>query len=909
MDRFSFLGSVHAEFIDEQYQRYLSDPDNTEPSWRAFFQGYDFAQEVYSEDDLEGAGVPQEVIKEFHVLNLIQGYRSRGHLFTKTNPVRERREYQPTLYLENFGLSQDDLEIEFNAATELGASGPRTLRKIIEHLEAIYCQSTGVEYNYIRDPERRTWIKNWIHENDNKPSLTMEEKKQILHKLNEAVSFEVFLNTKFVGQKRFSIEGAESLIPGLAEAINHAARHGVEEFVLGMAHRGRLNVLTNIFGKPREQIFSEFEGKAFDDITIDGDVKYHLGHTTLHTTSDGISVKMNIAPNPSHLEAVDPVVEGIARAKINNDYQHDNKKVLPILIHGDAAIAAQGVVYETVQMERLDGYQTGGTLHIVINNQVGFTTNYKDARSSTYCTDVAKVILAPVLHVNGDDPEALVHAMRLSIEYRQRFNRDIFIDLLCYRKYGHNEGDEPRFTQPLLYKAISKHPNPREIYTKKLLAEGVANEGLVQEMQAEFKAMLELDFDESKKIEHNRIVPFMNDEWTKYPGAQPGEMLQQVDTTFDLDKLRDIAKYITTLPEGKKFLRKTERLMKDRADQVSKNRNSLDWGMAELLAYGSLLSEDFNIRISGEDVERGTFSHRHAILKVEDSEEEVSLLNEYPGKEGRFAIYNSLLSEYAVMGFDYGYAMAAPDTLTIWEAQFGDFANGAQIIIDQFLSAAEDKWKVQNGLVLLLPHGYEGQGAEHSSARLERFLQLCAEENMTIANCTTPANLFHLLRRQQKRHFRRPLVVMSPKSLLRHQRVKSSLEELAEGTFQHVIPDNDVNAEEVTKVVFCSGKLYYELLEEREAQKADHVALIRIEQLYPLDDLAIKEEVAKYPNAHQHIWAQEEPANMGAWTYMFWQMHQKLTLVSPAPSASTASGSSRVAHVRQRETIERVFSI
>ena len=595
MDRFSFLGSVHAEFIDEQYQRYLSDPDNTEPSWRAFFQGYDFAQEVYSEDDLEGAGVPQEVIKEFHVLNLIQGYRSRGHLFTKTNPVRERREYKPTLDLENFGLSQDDLETEFNAATELGASGPRTLRKIIEHLEVIYCQSTGVEYNYIRDPERRTWIKNWIHENDNKPSLSIEEKKHILHKLNEAVSFEAFLNTKFVGQKRFSIEGAESLIPGLAEAINHAARHGVEEFVLGMAHRGRLNVLTNIFGKPRERIFSEFEGKAFDDITIDGDVKYHLGHTTIHTTSDGISVKMNIAPNPSHLEAVDPVVEGIARAKINNDYQHDNKKVLPILIHGDAAIAAQGVVYETVQMERLDGYQTGGTLHIVINNQVGFTTNYKDARSSTYCTDVAKVILAPVLHVNGDDPEALVHAMRLSIEYRQRFNRDIFIDLLCYRKYCHNEGDEPRFTQPILYKAISKHPNPREIYAKKLLAEGVANEGIVQEMQAEFKAMLELDFDESKKIEHNRIVPFMNDEWTKYPGAQPGEMLQQVDTTFELDKLRDIAKYITTLPEGKKFLRKTERLMKDRADQVSKNRNSLDWGMAELLAYGSLLSEDFNI--------------------------------------------------------------------------------------------------------------------------------------------------------------------------------------------------------------------------------------------------------------------------------------------------------------------------
>ena len=908
MDRFSFLGSVHADFFEEQYERYLKNPDSTEPSWRAFFQGYDFAKEVYSEEDLVGAGVSDEVIKEFHVLNLIQGYRSRGHLFTHTNPVRDRREYKPTLALENFGLSKEDLDTEFKAATEVGASGPRTLRKIIEHLENIYCQSIGVEYNYIRDPERRTWIKNWIHKDDNQPKLSIDEKKQVLHKLNQAVSFESFLNTKFVGQKRFSIEGAESLIPGLDEAVNHGARHGVSEFVLGMAHRGRLNVLTNVFGKPRKQIFSEFEGKAFDDVTIDGDVKYHLGHTTTHTTIDGAKVKMNIAPNPSHLEAVDPVVEGIARAKINKDYDSNGQKVLPILIHGDAAVAAQGIVYETVQMETLDGYKTGGTLHIVINNQVGFTTNYLDARSSTYCTDIAKVILAPVLHVNGDDPEALVHAMRLAIEYRQRFQRDIFIDLLCYRKYGHNEGDEPRFTQPQLYKAISKHPNPREIYAEKLMKEGVATQSMVKEMQDEFKAMLEVDFDEAKKIERNVITPFMEEEWTDYPGAQPGEMLTPVDTTFDLDRLVDIGKYISTLPEGKKFLRKTERLMKDRYEQVA-TKNSVDWGMAELLAYGSLLAEDFNVRISGEDVERGTFSHRHAILKVEDSEEEVSLLNQYPGKEGRFAIYNSLLSEYAVMGFDYGYAMAAPDTLTIWEAQFGDFANGAQIMIDQFLSAAEDKWKVQNGLVLLLPHGYEGQGAEHSSARLERFLQLCAQENMTVANATTPANFYHLLRRQQKRHFRRPLVVMSPKSLLRHPKVKSSMEELAQGTFQPIIPDHDVVAADVKKVVFCSGKLYYELLEEREAQQANDVALVRIEQLYPLDDIAIKEEVDKYPNATQHIWAQEEPANMGAWTYMLWQMHQKLTLVSPAPSASTASGSNKVALQRQRETVERVFSI
>ena len=908
MDRFSFLGSIHAQLIDDQYEHYLKNPDGIEPSWRAFFQGYDFAKEIYSEEDLEGAGVPEEVIKEFHVLNLIQGYRSRGHLFTKTNPVRMRRSYEPTLDIENFGLSKDDLDTPFNAATELGLPGATKLREIISHLEAIYCQSTGVEYNYIRDPERRTWIKNWIHKDDNRPKLSIEEKKQILHKLNQAVSFESFLNTKFVGQKRFSIEGAEALIPGLDEAVNHGARYGVKEFVLGMAHRGRLNVLTNVFGKPRKQIFSEFEGKAFDDVTIDGDVKYHLGHTTVHKTVDGKEVVMNIAPNPSHLEAVDPVVEGIARAKINNDYGMESGKVLPILIHGDAAVAAQGVVYETLQMEKLAGYSTGGTLHIVINNQVGFTTNYLDARSSTYCTDIAKVILAPVLHVNGDDPEALVHAMRLAIEYRQRFQRDIFIDLLCYRKYGHNEGDEPRFTQPLLYKAISKHPNPREIYAQRLMSDGVATQIMVKEMQEEFKSMLELDFDEAKKIKHNVITPFMEKEWVDYPSAEPGVMLHPVDTTFDLDKLKDIAKHITTLPEGKKFLKKTVRLMGDRAAQVFE-RNSIDWGMGELLAYGSLLAEDYNIRISGEDVERGTFSHRHAILKVEDSGEEVNLLNEYPGKEGRFAIYNSLLSEYAVMGFDYGYAMASPDTLTIWEAQFGDFANGAQIMIDQFLTAAEDKWKVQNGLVLLLPHGYEGQGAEHSSARLERFLQMCAQENMTVANCTTPANFYHLLRRQHKRNFRRPLVVMSPKSLLRLPKAQSSMEELAHGTFQPILSDTTVAPEKVTKVVFCSGKLYYELANEREAQGADHVAIIRIEQLYPLDDLAIKQEVAKYPNAAMHVWAQEEPANMGAWTYMLWQMHQPLTLVSPAPSAATASGSNKVALQRQRETIERVFSI
>src|SRR6056300_342598 len=908
MDRFSFLGSVHAQLIDDQYERYLKNPDGIEPSWRAFFQGYDFAKEIYSEEDLEGAGVPEEVIKEFHVLNLIQGYRSRGHLFTKTNPVRMRRSYEPTLDIENFGLSKDDLDTPFNAATELGLSGATKLREIIEHLEAIYCQSTGVEYNYIRDPERRTWIKNWIHKDDNQPKLSIEEKKQILHKLNQAVSFESFLNTKFVGQKRFSIEGAEALIPGLDEAVNHGARHGVKEFVLGMAHRGRLNVLTNVFGKPRKQIFSEFEGKAFDDVTIDGDVKYHLGHTTLHTTVDGNEVLMNIAPNPSHLEAVDPVVEGIARAKINNDYGMESGKVLPILIHGDAAVAAQGVVYETVQMETLDGYKTGGTLHIVINNQVGFTTNYLDARSSTYCTDVAKVILAPVLHVNGDDSEALVHAMRLAIEYRQRFQRDIFIDLLCYRKYGHNEGDEPRFTQPILYKAISKHANPREIYAQKLMSEGIATQQMVREMQEEFKSMLETDFDEAKKIKRNVITPFMEKEWVDYPSAKPGEMLHAVDTTFDLDKLKDIAKYITTLPEGKKFLKKTVRLMGDRAAQVFE-RNALDWGTAELLAYGSLLAEDFNIRISGEDVERGTFSHRHAILKVEDSEEEVSLLNEYPGKEGRFAIYNSLLSEYAVMGFDYGYAMAAPDTLTIWEAQFGDFANGAQIMIDQFISAAEDKWKLQNGLVLLLPHGYEGQGAEHSSARMERYLQMCAKDNMFIADCTTPANMFHLLRRQLKATYRKPLVVFTPKSLLRHPKAVSGVEDFANGHFQEVIGDATAVKNQVKTLVFCTGKFYYDLLEARENLQREDVALVRIEQLFPLAVDQIEAQLDQYKNAKDIVWAQEEPRNMGAWSHLLMHlpMASKFRVASRRFYASPAAGSAVRSKRRHQEVIDYVF--
>jgi 2-oxoglutarate dehydrogenase E1 component len=909
MDRYSFLGSVHAGFIDDLYQKYLVNPDGIEPSWKAFFQGFDFARENYTDDGEESYGdytVPEEVEKEFRVLDLITAYRTRGHLFTLTNPVRTRRSYSPNLDISHFGLAEDDLDKSFKAAAEVGISGPATLRDIISHLDAIYCRSIGVEFNYIRNPERVSWIKNWIHQNDNYPAFDVKRKKHILHKLNEAVAFESFLNTKYVGQKRFSIEGAESLIPALDFAIVRAADLGVAEFVLGMAHRGRLNVLSNIFGKPQRDIFSEFEGKAFEEEDFDGDVKYHLGYSTTSILENGNKVKLNLAPNPSHLEAVGPVVEGIARAKINNDYAGERDKVLPILIHGDAAVAAQGVVYETLQMESLDGYGTGGTLHVVINNQVGFTTNYLDARSSTYCTDIAKTVLAPVLHVNGDDVEALCHAMHMAVEYRQRYNKEIFIDLLCYRKYGHNEGDEPRFTQPLLYKAIAKHPNPRNIYNEKLLKEGSVSAGLVKEMEREFKSMLEDDFDESKKIEKNYITPFMEDEWQNYHQASEEEIKRSYDTTFPLDKLKKIAEAITTLPDGKKYFNKIVRLMKDRHAMVFE-RNSLDWGMAELLAYGTLVTEGFNVRISGEDVERGTFSHRHAVVKVEDSEESYVPLNNIPGREGRFAIYNSLLSEYGVLGFDYGYAMASPKTLTIWEAQFGDFANGAQIIIDQFISAAEDKWKTQNGLVMYLPHGYEGQGAEHSSARLERFLQLCAENNMQVCNVTTPANLFHLLRRQQHRPFRKPLVLMTPKSLLRHPKVQSTIEDLAEGAFKEVITDDGVKPDGVKRLVFCSGKFYYELLQAREERKDETTALVRIEQMYPLPTEQIQAELTKYKGAEKIIWGQEEPANMGAWTYMLWRFPVRLELVSPAESASPAPGSHQTASARMKETIENVF--
>ena len=917
MDQFSFLNAAHTSYFADLYDQYLKYPDSVEPSWRAFFQGFDLGLEERSDIDATQANTsnsksasqaPDAVLKEFQVIRLIDGYRARGHLFTKTNPVRERRKYVPTLDISNFGLSEQDLDLKFNAGNIIGI-GEASLRDIITHLERIYCEAIGVEYMYVRKPEEIQWIQDKLNINDNHPEFSNDQKKHILKKLNEAVSFESFLHRKYVGQKRFSLEGNESLIPALDALIENAAEQGVEDFVMGMAHRGRLSTLTNIFGKSAKDIFSEFDGKDYEQEVFDGDVKYHLGWTACRKTDSGKEINLNIAPNPSHLETVGAVVEGITRAKQDRHHKDDFSKVLPIVVHGDAAIAGQGIVYEIVQMSQLDGYKTNGTIHIVVNNQIGFTTNYLDGRSSTYCTDVAKVTLSPVLHVNADDAEAVVHAMLFALDFRMKFKRDVFIDLLGYRKYGHNEGDEPRFTQPKLYKAISKHKNPLEINAEKLKSQGVIDDSYVTKLEQDYKNRLEENLEDSRNEDKTEITAIMKDEWEGFNYAQEDEMMTPVDTTYDIEKLTEIAEVITELPKDKKFLRKIAKLIEARKTMYFED-NKLDWAMGELLAYGTLLKEGYDVRMTGQDVERGTFSHRHAVVKVEESEEEILLLNNLKGDQGDFYIYNSLLSEYAVVGFDYGYAMASPKTLTIWEAQFGDFSNGAQIMLDQYISAAEDKWKLQNGLVMLLPHGYEGQGAEHSSARMERYLQLCAKDNMYVADCTTPANLYHLFRRQMKTDFRKPLIVFTPKSLLRHPKVVSTKEEIANGAFQMTIDDVEADAKKVKTLVFCTGKFFYDLTAERDDNKRDDIAFVRVEQLFPLPVEEMRNAMKKYSNAKDVVWAQEEPRNMGAYSHILMHLDEakSFRVCSRRPYGAPAAGSSVRFKKRHAKVIEDVFT-
>ena len=910
MDRFSFLNSAHTAYFAQLYDQYLQNPDAVEPSWRAFFQGFDFGIE-HGEWPAEAVEVevPESVKKEFKVVRLIEGYRTRGHLFTKTNPVRNRRTYSPNLEVENFGLSQDDLSTVFNAGSIVGI-GPSTLSTIIDHLQKTYCDSIGVEYMYVRNIEKKDWIKERLHQNENHPNFSPKQKKDILNKLNQAVSFENFLHTKYVGQKRFSLEGGESLIPALDALVMGAASKGVEEFVMGMAHRGRLNTLTNIFGKSPKDIFSEFDGKDYDEVVFDGDVKYHMGWTAkIDPNNNGRKININLAPNPSHLETVGAVVEGITRAKLDNKFNGDPSKVLPIVVHGDAAIAGQGIAYEIVQMARLKGYSTGGTIHIVVNNQIGFTTNYLDARSSTYCTDVGKVTLSPVMHVNADDVEAVVHSVLFALDYRMHFNADVFIDLLGYRKYGHNEGDEPRFTQPKLYKIIAAHKNPRDIYAEKLIAQGIIDTTYVKMQEEDYKSKLEQNLQVSRTEETTIITPFMEDEWLGYKRVDEKGMHPELATAVDMQVLSAVAKTITNVPPDKKFLRKIERLIADR-NKMFFEKAELDWAMGELLAYGTLLKEGYDVRLSGQDVERGTFSHRHAVLKAESSEEEVILLNLIdPENQGKFNVFNSFLSEYGVLGFDYGYAMASPNCLTIWEAQFGDFSNGAQIMIDQYISAAEDKWKTQNGIVMLLPHGYEGQGAEHSSARMERYLQLCAKDNMFVTNCTTPANFFHLLRRQMKGNFRKPLIVFTPKSLLRHPKAVSKVESFTLGTFKTVIPDNEVKEEQAKTLVFCSGKFYYDLVQARGERQRMDVAIVRLEQLFPLPIEEIQAHLRRYEKVDDLVWAQEEPRNMGAWGYLLLHLPeaQKMRPATRRYYGSPAAGSAVRFKNRHQQVIDYVF--
>jgi len=922
MDKYSFLNAASTAFFGDLYDKYLENPDAVEPSWRAFFQGFDFAQEQYGTSVEEAVPVMAQQVasgenpalldkvkKEFAVLNLINGYRTYGHLFAQINPLRPREPYTPTLAIENYGLTAADLNTTFDAAREIGLA-PSPLNTIVEKLQATYCKSIGVEFQHIRNTEERNWFVKRLQQNHNTPQFSKEEKLQILQKLNEAASFENFLHTKYVGQKRFSLEGNDSLVAGLDFMVETAAEQGVKHVILGMAHRGRLNVLANIFHKNPQDIFSEFDGKDYEmDDWFDGDVKYHLGITTQRTTRTGKTVDMNLVPNPSHLEAVNALVGGITRAKQDRYCQGNIRQALPILIHGDAAVAGQGIVYETVQMCGLRGFTNGGTVHIVVNNQVGFTANFSDSRSSLYCTDIAKMNESPVLHVNADDAEAVVHAFILAIDYRQAFGKDVYINLFGYRKYGHNEGDEPRFSQPIMYKTISKHDNPFHIYAQKLIGEGITQQTYVTEIENAYKAYLDTCLEASRKEPLTILKPFMQTEWQGFEIASPQEMLQKVDTSIPKEKLDEIAAVLTELPADKPFINKVKKIIADRKEAYANNH--IDWGMAELLAYGSLLTEGFDVRITGEDVQRGTFSHRHAVIKTEDTEEEVCFLQDLKTKQlatGTFHIYNSLLSEYGVLGYEYGYAMASPRTLTIWEAQFGDFSNGAQIMLDQYVCCGEGKWKTQDGIVILLPHGYEGQGAEHSSARIERYLQLCAENNMYVTNCTTPANFFHLLRRQMKTNFRKPLVVFTPKSLLRHPQVISTVDDLAAGHFQEVLDDSIANAEKVKRVVFCSGRYYYDLYAEREKLGRDDIALVRIEQLFPLPVEQLKAVIAKYAHATDFVWAQEEPKNMGAYGYMLMNFDLvKWRYVGTPAYAAPASGSHTRDRKRHSQAIAEVF--
>ena len=914
MKDFQYITNASPAFIEGLYQNFLNDPNSVDPELRKFFEGFDFAVSSGSV-----AGPAQKVLeempagninKEFAVYKLIEAYRKKGHLVAKTNPIRERRDRKANLELHHFGLSDDDLKTEFIAGQLLGL-GKCSLTVILEFLQKCYTRHIGVELGAINDAKKIEWLTKALEEKLLQP-VPFDQKKHILQKLNEGVIFEKFLHTKYIGQKRFSLEGGETAIAALDAIISTSANNDVEEVVIGMAHRGRLNVLANILGKTYEEIFNEFEGNALPDTTMgSGDVKYHLGFASEVNAGNGKSVHLKLIANPSHLEAVNPVVTGYARSKSDVLYNGDFKRILPILIHGDASVAGQGIVYELLQMSELQGYHVGGTIHFVINNQIGFTTDFDDARSSDYCTSVAAMIQAPVFHVNGDDPEAVVKVSEIATLYRQQFNTDIFIDMVCYRRHGHNEGDEPKFTQPQLYNLIDKHLNPREVYTQYLIENGEPDAKiLAKEMEKKFLQQLQDRLDEVKQ----NPLPYKYQKpglwWQKLGKASDADFANSPDTAISSEKLIEFFGGLMKWPEGFHPLRKVEKMLQDKI-KIFQDQQKIDWATAELIAYASLISEGNDVRLSGEDVKRGTFSHRHAILFDEKTNTEHNRVQRFAKEDAQFRIYNSLLSEYAVLGFEFGYASANPNALVIWEAQFGDFVNGAQIIIDQFIASAETKWQTMNGLALMLPHGYEGQGPEHSSARMERFLQQCAELNMVITNITTAANLFHALRRQLTWNFRKPLVNFSPKANLRHTGSFSDVAEFTSGGFKEVI--DDANAKDpaaIKKVLMCSGKIYFDLEEKRQKENRVDVAIIRLEQLYPLPQNQIDMLYKKYAKAIW-FWVQEEPMNMGAATYLRMNMARTINffICARPASASTATGYAKIHALQQSELLDKAFSI
>jgi 2-oxoglutarate dehydrogenase E1 component len=915
MKDFSYVTGPTPAYIESLYQEFVADSSTVDPEWKKFFEGFDFAitnggGAGYA---VKGVADNDQLAKELSVYELIRAYRKRGHLAATTNPVRARKDRHPQLGLENFRLTDADLEKTFYAGNIIGMKGAK-LKDIIAALTRLYCGNVGIEYTYINETEKCGWVQKTYEQLMSQP-LSTTQRRRVLEKLNEGVIFEKFLNTKFIGQKRFGLEGGEATIAALDTIINDSADAGVKEVVIGMAHRGRLNILANILKKTYEQIFSEFEGNMPEDMTMgSGDVKYHLGFQSDITTPNGKVINLQLTPNPSHLEAVDPVVEGFARAKADTLYGQEYDKVLPILIHGDAAVAGQGIIYELLQMSKLPGYNMGGTIHFVINNQIGFTTDFDDARSSDYCTSIASMVQCPVLHVNGDDAEAVAKCSMLAVAYRQKYNEDIFIDMVCYRKHGHNEGDEPKFTQPQLYAMIEKHLNPREVYTQYLLQHGDPEaQNLAKEMETQFWSDLQQRLDEVKQ----KPLPYKYQKpelwWKELKKAKPEDFYQSPNTAITAAQFKAYFSSLMKWPEGFSPLKKVEKLLQDKV-KLFETEQKVDWATGELMAYASLLANGNDVRLSGEDVKRGTFSHRHAVIYDQNTNEAYNRLAHISKDQGTSYIYNSLLSEFAVLGFEYGYAMANPNNLVLWEAQYGDFANGAQTIIDQYVVSAEQKWTNMCGLVMLLPHGYEGGGPEHSSARLERFLQMCAENNIIVANITTAANFFHSLRRQLAWNFRKPMVVFTPKANLRHVRSYSSMDEFTSGGFKEVLDDQYIKtASKVKRVLLCSGKMYFDLSEKQLADKREDVAIVRLEQIYPLPFNQLMALKNKYKKA-EWVWVQEEPRNMGALSYLVTTLTDvangefPMRYISRAAGASTATGFAKKHAAEQLQLVEDAFS-